>query len=372
MGPTTAALWALGSAGQPGREIAARLNLLWAIGPRDAMRRARARTPFVSEGDEHPAYQRIWNDAARAVGAELTRLGGGFFELTNGPQTIRVWNHWVPLDDIVTTRLALDKPLVHQILGAAGIRVPEHCVIERRDIAVARAFVLAAPDRCVVKPASLGGGSGTTAGIGSDEELKAALLRAGRVADRVLIERQVAGDVYRLLYLDGELLDVVRRLPPRVTGDGRSTVHQLIEAENQRRIALLNESGPPLVRPDLDCALTLARAGLSLASVPRAGVAVSVGTLTSQNGPNDNETVPTNILAPPLIADARRAVEVVGLRLAGVDVVTSDPTRSLRDTGGVVLEINGTPGLHHHYNVADPDTATPVAVPVLRGALRIA
>ena len=60
------------------------------------------------------------------------------------------------------------------------------------------------------------------------------------------------------------------------------------------------------------------------------------------------------------------AAAAVGLRLAGVDVVTTDISRPLSETGGVVSEVNGGPGLHHHYLVADSARATPVAVPVLQ------
>jgi D-alanine-D-alanine ligase-like ATP-grasp enzyme len=53
------------------------------------------------------------------------------------------------------------------------------------------------------------------------------------------------------------------------------------------------------------------------------------------------------------------------VRLAGVDVVTTDLSTSLRSSGGVVLEVNPIPGLFHHYNVANPASAARVAVPIL-------
>jgi cyanophycin synthetase len=64
------------------------------------------------------------------------------------------------------------------------------------------------------------------------------------------------------------------------------------------------------------------------------------------------------------------AVAATGLRLAGADLITTDPTLPLEHTGGAVVEVNGNPGLHHHYQVADPDHATRVCVPVLRRALQ--
>ena len=88
--------------------------------------------------------------------------------------------------------------------------------------------------------------------------------------------------------------------------------------------------------------------------------------VVSQNGVADNETAE---IGRALVADARRAAGVVGLRLAGVDVITSDADRSLAEAGGVVLEVNGTPGLHYHYEVAEAANATRVAIPVLRKLL---
>jgi D-alanine-D-alanine ligase-like ATP-grasp enzyme len=57
------------------------------------------------------------------------------------------------------------------------------------------------------------------------------------------------------------------------------------------------------------------------------------------------------------------------VRLAGVDLITTDLTASLHATGGVIIEVNGGPGLHHHYHVADRAGATRVAIPILRRLL---
>jgi D-alanine-D-alanine ligase-like ATP-grasp enzyme len=55
--------------------------------------------------------------------------------------------------------------------------------------------------------------------------------------------------------------------------------------------------------------------------------------------------------------------------LAGVDVITTDQAVSLRRSGGAVLEVNVTPGLHYHYEVRDPARAVPVAERVLERLL---
>src|SRR5207237_8732227 len=74
----------------------------------------------------------------------------------------------------------------------------------------------------VVKPAGSSGGFGVTCGVSTRLDLARAVLAAAAFGPRLIIERQHAGAVYRMLFLDGQLLDVVRRRPSHVTGDGRS------------------------------------------------------------------------------------------------------------------------------------------------------
>jgi cyanophycin synthetase len=224
---------------------------------------------------------------------------------------------------------------------------------------------------CVVKPAAgTGGGSGTTAGICTATELRRASLHAANAGGRLLIERQMTGDVYRLLLLEGELLDVVRSQPGHLTGDGRSTIEELISAENDRRFMANGAARLSLLGVNLDMVIALERAGLGLSSVPAAGQSVAIGSVTNNNAVEDNETFGGEI-SPQIISEARAAQRAVGLSLAGVDVITPDPSRQLSETGGVINEVNGTPGLHHHYLVADPDRATRVAIPVLERLLAL-
>jgi len=165
--------------------------------------------------------------------------------------------------------------------------------------------------------------------------------------------------------LDGQLLDAVRRRPPAVTGDGRRTVRELMAEVNADRLAGGPEEVARLVHADLDCRLALARAGHRLTSRPGTGERVVLKGSASENGRCDNEA--GQMISPAIVAEARRAAAVAGLRLAGVDVVTPDPGRPLDDVGGRILEVNGTPGLRHHYQVAN--AAQPVAVTVLERLL---
>lgn len=373
MSLATKMIGALGSAGRPGRELGVRLDVLRSTGVRYARQRRReeALLSALASDPRRSAYRVIWQRAADEVGADLEVIHGEFLELRRGERKARVWRHWVPLDDAVTLRLALDKTAVHEILSRAGLPLPEHEEWDASKLNGAVEFLeRSSPQPCVVKPTGGASGSGATTGVRTRDQLLRARLRAARLSKRLLIERQAEGDMYRLLFMDGQLLDTVRRRPPRVTGDGRSTIRKLIAAENARRLDPAHPVSMPILRVDLDCLFTLEAAGLGLESVLPEGQTLAVKTVTSQNRIQDNETV-TEPIAAELVAEAREAAAQVGVRLAGIDLITRDLSRSLKESGGVIIEVNGTPGLHYHYQVADEAIATPVAVPILRRLLDI-
>lgn len=313
-------------------------------------------------------FKSIWCDAAQEVGADFGDLGDGFYEIRRGARWTRMWWHVPALDDSVTLRLALNKTHVHRLLAREGLPVPENREFPWRDLEPALALLSGSGGPWVVKPADrTSGGAATTSGVRGRGELMRATIRVARHGRRMLMERQAPGECYRLLFLDGELLDVVRRGPPRVVGDGRSSIDELVRSENRRRIAAAGFAGLRLLHLDLDAVLTLSRAGMTIHSVPAAGQGIAVKTVTNENRVEDNETV--RDVSSGLVEEARAAAGTLGLRLAGVDVVTPDPGTAPSRVGGAIIEVNGTPGLHYHYLVADRPRATRVAVPVLRRLL---
>lgn len=375
----TRALAGLGAKGKVGAELGWRLDMLRAtVSPAGIghVRSAYLEEPrlFGPPKDVaeawHAYYRELWEEAADVLDVALEELGGGFLSLRRGDRSTIVWQHHVMLDDPVTIRLALDKTLGHRLFAEAGLPVAAHVEFDAGDVAPARRFLADGPGACVVKPASgTGGGHGVTCGVVTGDDLVRAVMRARRWDRRLLIEQQVTGDEFRFLFLDGELLDVIRRRPPVLLGDGRSTIEALVAAENLKRAARPGHAGLRPLEVDLDCLFTLRAARLSLRSVPAAGEPVAIKSTANANGPGDNETV--HEVHAGLVEEAGRAAALLGVRLAGVEVITPDPKRSLELAGGVLVEVNGTPGLHYHYLVADRERATRVAIPVLSKLLAV-
>jgi cyanophycin synthetase len=316
-------------------------------------------------GRHHVAfYHRMWRDAAAELGASCRELGSDILEIECDGARTRVVENTCALDDPVTLAVLADKPLTYRLLGEEGLPVPRHAKFAFSEIGRAVDFVGRADRDCVVKPASgTGGGRGVTTGIRTTFQLARAAAAAAVYGEDLLVEEQVPGDNYRLLYLDGALLDAFVRRPPGVVGDGRSTLGTLIRRHNEERLRHGDGQSQVLLTVDLDVRRTLARQGLSLRSVVPRGQRVVVKTVVNENCGSDNASA-AHLLCPSVVEDGARAVRALGVRLAGVDVITPDPAAPLAEAGGVVLEVNAPPNYYYHYRKAGG--ACPVAVHVLK------
>jgi len=180
----------------------------------------------------------------------------------------------------------------------------------------------------------------------------------------LLIEHQVAGENYRLLYLDGVLIDAIRRGSPTLAGDGRHRVGELVARMNAERVKGGGQRGQTLVSTDLDYARTVAAQGLTPDSIPASGAVVRLKTTINESAP-ENSHPARDALCDAVIEQGALAAATVGARWAGVDIITVDPGVPLQRAGGVVVEVNTTPGLSMHLH-GRPGEVNP-AVALLRG-----
>lgn len=314
-------------------------------------------------------YYRIWKDAAEKLNAQFTRLPNGFVEIALNGAVTRMYENIVKIDDPLIVKLVRVKPFVHKQLQPVGIAVPQYCEFVLETLDEAKAFLRRIGKPCVVKPASgEAAGHGVTTNVQTERELLWAAINASLYSLDLIIEEQIEGTSYRMLFLDGEMLDATRRRPPVVVGDGKSSIRDLIEQENTRRSRLPEGATLTRIQIDADCRSTLARKGLSLGAIPAPGEEVEVKTAVNDNSAEDNISCVSEI-GKPLVEELARATQVLGIRLAGIDLITPDPRKTLNEAGGAIIEVNSSPGLHHHYNVRNLDRENPVAIPVLKKLL---
>ncbi len=199
---------------------------------------------------------------------------------------------------------------------------------------------------CVVKPLDRGGGKGVTTNILTDAQLAEAFATARSYSDGpILIEQFIEGDDHRLMVVDGKFIGAFRREPSSVTGDGVSNIRQLIKALNAARSKSLERSNYlRLVHFDAVLNSHLAAQGLALDTVLPAGQRITL----RGNSNLSTGGVATDVsmaIHPMLKSMTEQMAKSVRLDVAGFDYITTDPSQSPWDSGGVFLEMDTTPGI---------------------------
>ncbi len=296
-------------------------------------------------------YDLFWNRVAAETGCTI-RKWDGWHRLSRHGMSIIARGPELALDAPLTLRLIGDKALTYSLLAEQGFAVPRHIRFRLSNLNAAITFLEEAGRPLVVKPNfGTGGGRGVTTGITTVGALRRAALSASRFDPDLIAETQIEGQSWRLLYLDGRFIDAVRRDPPRVTGDGRSSIAKLIASENIRRLGGNSFSALSPIRSDRECLDYLASQDLSLRSIPAAGETVIVKRAVNENSSAENHALASDV-HPATVAACSRLVRNLGIRLAGVDILARDIGKPLGPDNGLVGEINTTPGLHHHDLVA--------------------
>ena len=294
-------------------------------------------------------------EAAIARGIPSQRLTeGSLVRLGYGSRQRRICAAETDRTGAVAETIAQDKELTRTLLAESGIPVPEgRPVIDAAD-AWAVAEEIGAP--VVVKPRYGNQGRGVSVNLVTREEVEKAWILANEINTSVVVERFVTGGDYRVLVVGGRMVAVARRHPPIVVGDGGSTVRQLVDRVNEdpRRCGDHATSLSPMVIDEVAVAV-LREQGLSEESVPETGRQVFLRRNANLSTGGSAEDV-TDIVHPEVAARAIEAARIVGLDVAGIDLVMDDCTKSLEAQRGVVIEVNAAPGLRMHL---EPTVGTP-------------
>jgi cyanophycin synthetase len=264
---------------------------------------------------------------------------------------------------ILAVELASDKEGTKQILREAGVPVPRGTVIGYLDdLKEAIADVGGYP--IVIKPLDGNHGRGITINIMSWEQAEAAYDAAKEVSREVIVERFYQGRDHRVLVINGKVVAVAERVPAHVVGDGSSTIAALIEQTNEDP---LRGEGHENVLTKLEVDRTtwqlLEQQGHTLETVlPEGEIFYLRATANLSTGGIAVDR--TDDMHPENIWLAQRVAKIIGLDIAGIDVVTPDISRPLREVDGVIVEVNAAPGFRMHVS---PSRGIPrnVAEPVL-------
>ena len=310
---------------------------------------------FQEKGYRSKFYRELWKNAANNLGYQFIDLGYGYWCLKNdNGKYVRGNTNGVELDTNISVIFTGNKPLTHKFVNnVTGYIPPQYCEFNLQSIQKANDFLKKSHSPCVVKPAQdTGAGNGVTMGISHYKTLERAAINASTYSKNLLIEQTVTGKSFRILILNNQYINAIRRDPPQITGDGKSSISELIHKENLRRQNTEKIISLFPITIDQECINTLNSKALSLKSIPNINETIVVKNVVNQNAAEQNVDI-TDLVHPDIISTSIEATKTLGLELAGIDVLTTDISLPLEETGGVINEINSNPGLHHHYLISE-------------------
>ncbi|MCB2059023.1 MAG: hypothetical protein KDE21_00815 [Novosphingobium sp.] len=237
------------------------------------------------------------------------------------------------------------KYVAASILRGHGLPGSEQRLVDSEQDAIAAAEHFGYP--VVVKPPDRDLGVGVAADLRNREELLSAFADAQEFGRHVIVERHFEGEEFRLTVIAGKVVKIENRVAAGVEGDGISTVRQLVDRQRatpkQRRVERVN--GKVYYQLDAEALLMLDRIGLTPESVPAIGQRVTLKRRRNANAGADQIRVDPKDVHPDNMALAIRAAEIMHLDFAGVDFLSPDITRSWRETGALICEVNIRPGI---------------------------
>jgi cyanophycin synthetase len=246
----------------------------------------------------------------------------------------------------ISVEIASDKEETNQILGDLGLPVPRQQIVRDASRAVAAARRLGYP--VVVKPLDANHGRGVSINLEDDDSVKLAFEKAREHSRSVIVETYIKGFDHRMLVVNGKLIAVAKRVPGHVVGDGEHTIEQLIEIVNaDPRRGIGHEKVLTRIELDHQARRLLELAGKTKDTVLAAGEVMylrSTGNLSTGGTAIDM----TDVVHPDNREMAQRAAGAIGLDVAGIDFITPDISRSHREVGGAICEVNAAPGFRMH------------------------
>ncbi|MBX0326114.1 cyanophycin synthetase [Oscillochloris sp. ZM17-4] len=254
----------------------------------------------------------------------------------------------------IAVETASDKELTIALLADVGVPTPSHKLVRSAEAAAAAAERLGFP--LVVKPLDVSHGRGISLNLGSVEEVTRAYEIAAEYSSSVLVETFLHGKDYRVLVINGEVVAVAERVPAHVVGDGQHSIAELIEIINSDpRRGFGHEKVLTRIKLNHQSDLLLQRAGYTLDTILPTGEVFALASTAnlSTGGTAIDRTTEIHYETREI---ARRAALIVGLDIAGIDIITPDIAQPLREVGGGIVEVNAGPGFRMHLQ---PSEGTP-------------
>lgn len=292
-----------------------------------------------------PSSRAILRAAKRRNIPYLRLNSGSLVQLGEGRHQRRIWTAETDATSAIAEAIASDKDLTKRLLRQVGVPVPHGRAVTSAEDAWVAANEIGFP--VVVKPCNANHQRGISIELSTKPEILTAYdwaVKDGETED-ILVERFALGHHHRLLVVGNQLVAAAKGHSECVVGDGVSTIEQLVALENQdprRGEAYTDPLG--IIKLTEPAIIELNKQGYRPDSIPELGKRVVV----QRTG--DLTTDCTNEVHPDTAEQAVLAARVVGLDIAGLDILAKDISMPLDGQRGAVVEVNAGPSLSPHVS----------------------
>lgn len=286
-------------------------------------------------------------DEAKKRGIPVIRLNSeSYVQLGYGVHQRRIQAAMCDDTSAIGVEIADDKMLTKEILRNEGIPVPDGDVVRTIKEANELADRIGYP--VVVKPLVGNHGRGIMVNITDPMDLEIGFTNAKDIHDRVIIERYLEGYDHRILVINYKFIAAARREPTSVTGDGISTIEELIDKVNQDpRRGIGHEKILTKLEIDKMTLRLLQQRGFELGSVLEKGERLQLKSTANISMGGVAFDV-TDEVHPTIRSMSERISQIINLNIIGIDVVAKDLRRRLNNERGGVVEVNAQPGFRMH------------------------
>ena len=248
----------------------------------------------------------------------------------------------------IAVEISCDKEDTHNLLNDLGLPVPQQRIVYSATEAIQAARKIGFP--VVVKPLDANHGRGVSINLKKDEEVAAGFTEAEAHSKSaaILVESFVTGFDHRMLVVNNKLVAVAKRVPGRVTGDGKHSIAELVDIANEDpRRGIGHQKVLTILEIDNQAKRLIADAGHTADTVLAEGVVFYLRS-TANLSTGGTAIDLTDVVHPDNRDMAERAIMAVGLDVGGVDFLIDDITHSYKDIGGAIVEVNAAPGFRMH------------------------
>jgi cyanophycin synthetase len=302
-------------------------------------------------------------EEARRRNIPVRRMNSGsLVQLGLGARLRRIQAAMSDFTSAIAVDIAQDKEETRRVLEGIGLPVPEGRTATSLDDALEIGREIGFP--VVLKPLDASKGRGFSGRLDDELALRRAWPGTQEFSRTVVVEEFVEGRDFRILVVAGRLVAVAERISARVTGDGEQTVRELVETANaDPRRGTGHERTLTRIPLDERTEEFLRETGHSLDSVPARGEVVRL-CATANLSTGGTALDRTEEIHPDNTTACEMAAGVVGLDIAGIDVVTPDISVPFRQNGARIIEVNAAPGLRMHTHPCDGPGRN-VAAPII-------